>query len=71
MKKILLATAALGLLLTGCSQERQACPRLSSNDDGSYTIAAPNPSAQPRDLEGCEYEFDEDGNLGTERDTDG
>lgn len=61
------AACLLALALTGCAPS-DPCPRLSSNPDGSYTIAEPNPQ---HDVTGCEYEFDEDENLGTERDTDG
>lgn len=63
---VVASTALFVAALTGCSQ-KPPCPQLSQNDDGSYKIAAPSPGA---DVQGCEYEFD-DGNLGTERDTDG
>lgn len=71
MKQIFLVAALLASL-TACSKN-PPCPGLSENPDGSYTIKAPTgKSAQDRSLlEGCEYEFDQDGNLGTERDTDG
>lgn len=62
------AVAAVALVLaasvTACS-ERPACPGLSSNPDGSYTIEKPT----NKDVDGCEYEFDGQ-DLTTERDTD-